>query len=44
MAVTIEHVFVRREAERRLLMLMPRDPYCATAQSFNPFPSPERDN
>jgi hypothetical protein len=30
-------VFVRREAERRLLMLTPRDPYDTTSQSFNPF-------
>ena len=32
-------VFIRREAERRLLMLTPRDPYSATAQSFDPFRS-----
>jgi hypothetical protein len=30
-------VFIRREAERRLLMLTPRDPYSTTAQSFSPF-------
>ena len=30
-------VFIRREAERRLLMLTPRDPYSAGAQSFSPF-------
>jgi hypothetical protein len=30
-------VFIRREAERRLLMLTPRDPYDTTSQSFNPF-------
>jgi hypothetical protein len=30
-------VFIRRESERRLLMLTPRDPYSATAQSFSPF-------
>jgi len=30
-------VFVRRAAERRLLMLTPRDPYSTTLQSFNPF-------
>ncbi len=36
---TPEHgfVFIRREAERRLLMLTPRDPYDTTSQSFNPF-------
>jgi hypothetical protein len=33
-------VFIRREAERRLLMLTPRDPCETTAQSFNPFRSP----
>ena len=32
-------VFIRREGERRLLMLTPRDPYSATAQSFSPFRS-----
>ena len=31
-------VFVRREGERRLLMLTPRDPYGTAAQSFSPFP------
>ena len=30
-------VFVRREGERRLLALTPRDPSSATMQSFNPF-------
>jgi len=30
-------VFVRREAERRLLMLTERDPASTAAQSFNPF-------
>jgi hypothetical protein len=30
-------VFIRREGERRLLMLTPRDPYDTAAQSFNPF-------
>lgn len=30
-------VFVRREGERRLLSLTPRDPYNTTAQSFDPF-------
>ncbi len=30
-------VFIRREAERRLLMLTPRDPHSTGAQSFNPF-------
>jgi hypothetical protein len=30
-------VFIRRESERRLLMLTPRDPYSATMQSFSPF-------
>lgn len=34
-------VFVRRETERRLLMLTPRDPYDTTRQSFSPFQSPE---
>lgn len=32
-------VFVRCEAERRLLMLTPRDPYSTVAQSFSPFGS-----
>jgi hypothetical protein len=32
-------VFIRREGERRLLMLTPRDPYSATSQSFSPFRS-----
>jgi hypothetical protein len=30
-------VFVRSEAERRLLMLTPRDPHSDTRQSFSPF-------
>ena len=30
-------VFIRREAERRLLMLTPRDPQSTGAQSFSPF-------
>lgn len=29
--------FIRREGERRLLMLTPRDPYNTSPQSFNPF-------
>ena len=29
--------FIRREGERRLLMLTPRDPYDKGLQSFNPF-------
>jgi hypothetical protein len=32
-------MFIRRERERRLLMLTPRDPYSATAHSFSPFRS-----
>src|SRR5580698_3312958 len=32
-------VFIRREGERRLLMLTPRDPLDATSQSFDPFKS-----
>jgi hypothetical protein len=32
-------VFIRRDAERRLLMLTPRDPLAAGAQSFSPFGS-----
>ena len=32
-------VFIRREAERRLLMLTPRDPQDTGTQSFNPFQS-----
>jgi len=32
-------VFIRRETERRLLALKPRDPYDTTAQSFSPFRS-----
>jgi hypothetical protein len=31
--------FIRRNGERRLLMLTPRDPYSTTSQSFNPFRS-----
>jgi hypothetical protein len=30
-------VFIRREPERRLLMLTPRDPYSTAPQSFDPF-------
>jgi hypothetical protein len=30
-------VFIRREAERRLLMLTPRDPQDTGPQSFSPF-------
>lgn len=30
-------VFIRRDSERRLLMLTPRDPYDTRPQSFNPF-------
>jgi hypothetical protein len=30
-------VFIRRETERRLVMLTPRDPHGTTAQSFSPF-------
>jgi len=33
-------VFIRREAERRLLTMTPRDPYDMTPQSFSPFRSP----
>jgi hypothetical protein len=29
--------FMRRDGERRLLMLTPRDPYDTRPQSFNPF-------
>ena len=32
-------VFVRRELERRLLMLTPRDPHITGTQSFDPFRS-----
>jgi len=32
-------VFIRRETERRVLALKPRDPYDTTAQSFSPFRS-----
>jgi hypothetical protein len=35
-------VFVRRDIERRLLMLTPRDPYSTTSQSFSPFRSEVR--
>jgi hypothetical protein len=31
--------FIRRDGERRLLMLTPRDPYDTRSQSFNPFRS-----
>jgi hypothetical protein len=31
--------FIRRDTERRLLMLTPRDPYDTRPQSFNPFRS-----
>jgi hypothetical protein len=30
-------VFMRRQSERRLLMLTPRDPYRTTPQAFSPF-------
>lgn len=33
-------VFIRRETDRRLLMLTPRDPYETTSQSFSPFGPP----
>ncbi len=33
-------VFIRRETERRLLMLTPRDPYDTAVQSFSPFRRP----
>ena len=32
-------VFIRNGADRRMLMLTPRDPNSAAAQSFNPFRS-----
>jgi hypothetical protein len=32
-------VFIRNGAERRLLMLTPRDPYDTAPQSFDPFAS-----
>jgi hypothetical protein len=35
-------VFIRRNADRHLLMLTPRDPYCTTSQSFSPFRSEVR--
>jgi hypothetical protein len=31
--------FIRRDGERRLVMLTPRDPYDTRPQSFNPFRS-----
>jgi hypothetical protein len=34
-------VFIRNGAERRLLMLTPRDPNCTAAQAFNPFRPPD---
>jgi hypothetical protein len=38
---TPEHgfVFIRRDSERRLLMLTPRNPHSTGAQSFDPFKS-----
>jgi hypothetical protein len=33
-------VFIRRETDRRLLMLTLRDPYETTSQSFSPFGPP----
>jgi hypothetical protein len=30
-------VFIRRDHDRRLLMLTPRDPYSTALQSFSPF-------
>jgi hypothetical protein len=30
-------VFIRRDGERRMLMLTPRDPYDTSRQSFDPF-------
>jgi hypothetical protein len=30
-------VFIRRDTDRRSLMLTPRDPYSTTVQSFTPF-------
>jgi hypothetical protein len=35
-------VFIRRETERRLLTLTPRDRYDMTPQSFSPFDPPAR--
>jgi hypothetical protein len=35
-------VFISREADRRLLMLTPRDPHCIEGQSFSPFRSEVR--
>jgi hypothetical protein len=34
-------VFIRCQAERRLLMLTQRDPYDTTQQSFDPFKEPQ---
>jgi hypothetical protein len=31
--------FIRRDGERRLLILTPRDPHDTRTQSFNPFKS-----
>jgi hypothetical protein len=31
--------FIRRQSERRLLMLTPRDPFDSSLQSFDPFKS-----
>jgi hypothetical protein len=35
-------VFIRRGADRRLLMLTPRDPYSTASQTFSPFSSEMR--
>jgi len=35
-------VFIRRDTERRLLMLTPRDPYDIAPQAFSPFRSKMR--
>jgi hypothetical protein len=35
-------VFIRREDERRLVMLTRRDPHCTAVQSFSPFRSEVR--
>ena len=32
-------VFIRKQSDRRLLMLTPRDPFDTRAQSFSPFQS-----
>ena len=32
-------VFIRKEGDRRLLMLTPKDPFDTTPQSFSPFQS-----